>query len=542
MAFKDWSVTAASNVQANTSIDWDEGMQAASVNNSARETMAQLAAWRDLTNYGTVSGGSTGGSSNAFTLTCSPAVGAYAGGQRFLFLANHSITGAATLNVDGLGAKAIKYRNVALSAGDVASGDVVLVTYDGADMEMITVPRVSSGYFYAGGSDVPLADGGTGASLSDPGTDRIMFWDESANAVTWLSAHSGIAISGTSLSLSHLGIEALTDPDADRILFWDDTAGATDWLSTGTGLAISATTLSFSHLGLESLSDPNADRILFWDDSAGAAAWLALGTGLSMSGTTLNADASPLGLGALSDPDDDRILFWDESAGASAFLDIGAGLAISGTTLAVSFLGIESLSDPNADRIAFWDDSAGAFAWLSLSGLTISTTTLSVDAASDSAAGKVELATAAETTTGTDAARAVTPDGLAGSNFGLEVVQILVSDPNGAAIATGDGKTYFTIPPKLNGWNLVDADASVTTVSSSGTPTIQIHNVTDAVDMLSTRITIDANEKTSYTAIATPVISVSNDDVATGDILRIDIDVAGTGTKGLMVLLTFQVP
>jgi hypothetical protein len=90
--------------------------------------------------------------------------------------------------------------------------------------------------------------------------------------------------------------------------------------------------------------------------------------------------------------------------------------------------------------------------------------------------------------------------------------------------------------------NLVDADAAVYTVSSSGTPTIQIHNLTDTSDMLSTRITIDANEYTSYDAATPPVINASEDDVVTKDILRIDVDVAGTGTKGLDVILSFQTP
>jgi len=90
--------------------------------------------------------------------------------------------------------------------------------------------------------------------------------------------------------------------------------------------------------------------------------------------------------------------------------------------------------------------------------------------------------------------------------------------------------------------NLVDADASVYTVSSSGLPTVQIHNVTDAQDMLSTRITIDVSEYSSYTAAAPPVINASYDDVVTGDRLRVDVDVAGTGTKGLDVILVFQLP
>jgi hypothetical protein len=60
--------------------------------------------------------------------------------------------------------------------------------------------------------------------------------------------------------------------------------------------------------------------------------------------------------------------------------------------------------------------------------------------------------------------------------------------------------------------------------------------------MLSTRITIDVSAFTSYTAAAPPVIDGANDDVATGDIIRIDVDVAGTGAKGLIVILTFQTP
>lgn len=163
-------------------------------------------------------------------------------------------------------------------------------------------------------------------------------------------------------------------------------------------------------------------------------------------------------------------------------------------------------------------------------------------ASSDTVAGHIELATTAETTTGTATDRAVTPDGLAGSDYGKRVIQIQVADPAGDAITTGDGKAYFFISSELNGYNLVDADACVTTVSSSGAPTVQVRNVTDSQDMLSTAITIDANEKTSYTAATAPVINTSYDDVATGDEIAIDIDGAGTGAKGLTVILTFQKP
>jgi hypothetical protein len=58
-----------------------------------------------------------------------------------------------------------------------------------------------SGYA-PGGTDVALADGGTGASLADPNDDRILFWDDSGGAVTWLDQTNGVEISGTNLQLT----------------------------------------------------------------------------------------------------------------------------------------------------------------------------------------------------------------------------------------------------------------------------------------------------------------------------------------------------
>lgn len=120
-----------------------------------------------------------------------------------------------------------------------------------------------------------------------------------------------------------------------------------------------------------------------------------------------------------------------------------------------------------------------------------------------------------------------------------EPVTILVSDPGGSAITTGDGKAYFRVPSTLNGKNLTSVAAALSTASSSGIPTIQIHNLTQTADMLTTKLTIDASETDSSGATAAAVIDTSNDDVATGDLLRIDIDVAGTGAKGLIVEMQF---
>lgn len=49
---------------------------------------------------------------------------------------------------------------------------------------------------------MPLANGGTGAALSDPNADRIAFWDDSAGTMTWLTAGSGLTITDTTISAS----------------------------------------------------------------------------------------------------------------------------------------------------------------------------------------------------------------------------------------------------------------------------------------------------------------------------------------------------
>jgi len=53
---------------------------------------------------------------------------------------------------------------------------------------------------------VALARGGTGASLADPGADKILFWDDSAaagaGAVTWLTIGANLAIDGATNTLN----------------------------------------------------------------------------------------------------------------------------------------------------------------------------------------------------------------------------------------------------------------------------------------------------------------------------------------------------
>lgn len=120
-------------------------------------------------------------------------------------------------------------------------------------------------------------------------------------------------------------------------------------------------------------------------------------------------------------------------------------------------------------------------------------------------------------------------------------VQIAVTDPGGSAMTTGDGKAYYTVPEMYDGATVINVGGSLATASSSGVPQIQVRKV-GVGDLLSTYLTIDANETDSTTAATPPVINATYKVLTAGEQLAIDIDTAGTGAKGLNVRLALVVP
>ncbi len=231
---------------------------------------------------------------------------------------------------------------------------------------------------------------------------------------------------------------------------------------------------------------------------------------------------------------------------ASSGTDIGQ--LGSGNTANVTWYGSHNFDALTANKVAV----LGASKTLSSdtgSDLTVSSGAISVVSASTTTAGKVELAIDSEVNTGTSTSLAVTPDALAGSYAGSKELIVNVLERS-YTVTTGDRKACVTIPSTMNGMNIVEVGANVYTTSTSGTPTIQIargrqSSATSAhsfVDVLSTRITIDANEYDSKDATTAPVINTANDDLATGDLICGDIDVTGTGTKGLSFRVVARLP
>jgi hypothetical protein len=105
---------------------------------------------------------------------------------------------------------------------------------------------------------------------------------------------------------------------------------------------------------------------------------------------------------------------------------------------------------------------------------------------------------------------------------------------------TGDTQQVIMCMADLDGGHLVDAQA-YHVVAGTGTTEIQIHNLTQAVDMLSTPVTIDSGELDSYDATTPRVIDLANDLVVRQDQIAIDVDDVQANAQGLYVVITFGI-
>ena len=115
------------------------------------------------------------------------------------------------------------------------------------------------------------------------------------------------------------------------------------------------------------------------------------------------------------------------------------------------------------------------------------------------------------------------------------VVFIVALGDEATAMTTGTSKMTFRAP---HAFTLTAVRGSLSTASTSGDPQIDVNKGGTSVFSSAQKLQIDANEKTSVTAAASPTINsgsplaVSDDDEFT-----FDVDTAGTGAKGPKVAL-----
>lgn len=162
--------------------------------------------------------------------------------------------------------------------------------------------------------------------------------------------------------------------------------------------------------------------------------------------TTVNYDdgANTLTVGVTTEDIQDMIgtFLTDSGLVVITYDDAGNALDIGISTEAVQDV-IGAIISGSGPVNAVYDDGANTFV-------------ISIDAATATDAGIVELATSTEVQTGTDTARAITPDALHDSDYGVRTIRCEVSN-GGSVLTTGAIEARATIPwtCTIEAWTLL---------------------------------------------------------------------------------------
>jgi hypothetical protein len=202
------------------------------------------------------------GVANAYTITLSPvspnAIQAYRTGVCYAFVANLSNTGATTVDVDARGVKAItKFGTAPLVAGDMVSGQMCVVVYDGTRFQLL-----NPGF-------------NVGPVNFSPGINRQFLRTNATPATVWesgyitpVASYQSIPASGFAVTFFHgLGVDPLTW-DIGIICTTADVGYALDDY-------ISAKSLAYpTNYGISMTPFSNASVIGFVRNNGGFAIWV----------------------------------------------------------------------------------------------------------------------------------------------------------------------------------------------------------------------------------------------------------------------------
>lgn len=140
MSIDQWSTTAANNASGVTNVNWAEGQAPSTVNDSARNLMADVAGWYGQAKQNLALTSVAG--TNTITATGAAALAAYATNQIFTLVPANTNTGATTLNITPSGGAALGAKNVFANGAACAGGELVqnvpvIVLYDGTQFNII---------------------------------------------------------------------------------------------------------------------------------------------------------------------------------------------------------------------------------------------------------------------------------------------------------------------------------------------------------------------------------------------------------------------
>jgi len=150
---------------------------------------------------------------DTLTGSVTPALTAYAAGNLFSFVVANTNTTAVTINIDGVGSKAItRTGSTPLVAGDMVAGQVALIEYDGTRFQLLNgnsfTNLLVSGTLTYGGVTLTNAVTGTGKMVLDTSptvnNPTVTNYVESVVAIGTVSSSNTIALTNGTVQTATL--------------------------------------------------------------------------------------------------------------------------------------------------------------------------------------------------------------------------------------------------------------------------------------------------------------------------------------------------
>lgn len=363
------------------------------------------------------------------------------------------------------------------------------------------------------GSSIRVAFQRTNAAMDAVDAIQTKIDTVESNADVTDAANVGLSIHGA--------VEKTTPVDADTLPLID--SAASNALKKVTWANIKATFKTYFDTLYATVAQANATHT---GDATGATA-LTLATVNSDVGSFGSATAAPAvtvnAKGLVTAVSTNTI-----TPAVGSITGLGTGVA---TALSVN---VGSAGAPVVNGGALGTPSSGTLA--SCTGLPVAGITSSASTALG--VGSLEVGHASDTTLSRVSAGELAVEGnrlyrVGGSFVGLPIeIQLACSDET-TALTAGTAKVTFRTPCAIT---LTAVRASVTTAPTGSTLVVDINEA--GTSILSTKLSIDASEKTSTTAATAAVISdtaLADDAEMTIDIDQIGSTIAGAGLKVTLI-------
>ena len=141
-----------------------------------------------------------GGTADVITGSLSPTLLSYVTGDIYSFLVGSTNTTNVTINIDGLGDRAITVNGAtALVAGSLPSGKAVQIGYDGTRFQLLT-----DNYVGAASGTLPVVNGGTGVTASTGSGAVVLGTSPTITSATLVTPLLGTPTSGVLTSCTGL--------------------------------------------------------------------------------------------------------------------------------------------------------------------------------------------------------------------------------------------------------------------------------------------------------------------------------------------------